>query len=97
MTPTEFKQARHTLGLTEDTKNTFSDLRAAGISERVISGISCLTKQLGESYDDYKQKVFSNLDAMRIKMCDLQHNSDIRRLKGITEKDIARMVKYQTF
>lgn len=64
MTPIKFKQARHTLGLTEDTKITFSDLRAAGISERVISGISCLTKQLGESYDDYKQKVFSNLDAI---------------------------------
>lgn len=27
-------------------------------------------------------------------MADLQHNSDVRRLKGITEKDIARMSKY---
>jgi len=34
---------------------------------------------------------------MLVKKEDLRHNSDIRRLKGITEKDIARMVKYHTF
>jgi hypothetical protein len=30
-------------------------------------------------------------------MADLRHNSDIRRLKGITEKDIARIEKYMKF
>jgi hypothetical protein len=30
-------------------------------------------------------------------MCDLRHNSDIRRLKGITEKDVARIAKYHQF
>jgi len=27
-------------------------------------------------------------------MADLRHNSDIRRLKGVTEKDIKRIEKY---
>jgi len=31
---------------------------------------------------------------MRVKLCDLRHNSDIRRLKGVRPKDIERVVKY---
>jgi (p)ppGpp synthase/HD superfamily hydrolase len=81
----------------EDTKVTYKDLRDAGITERVINGIRALTKQPGQTYDEYKEGVFANEDAMRVKMADLRHNTDIRRLKGVTEKDIARMAKYHTF
>lgn len=81
----------------EDTKVTYRDLRDAGISERVIAGIRALTKLPGQTYDEYKEGVFANVDAMRVKMADLRHNTDIRRLKGISEKDIERMVKYQKF
>ena len=31
---------------------------------------------------------------MRVKKADLQHNSDIRRLKGVRPKDITRIIKY---
>ena len=81
----------------EDTTTTFQNLREAGMSERVIAGIKALTKMPGQTYDEYKQVVFANRDAMIVKMADLRHNTDIRRLKGITEKDIARMTKYHTF
>jgi guanosine-3',5'-bis(diphosphate) 3'-pyrophosphohydrolase len=81
----------------EDTSVTYQDLREAGISERVIVGIEALTKQKGYSYEDYKKQVFGNIDAMKVKLCDLRHNTDIRRLKGVTDKDIARIAKYQTF
>jgi (p)ppGpp synthase/HD superfamily hydrolase len=81
----------------EDTKVTYKDLRDAGISERVIKGITALTKMPGETLEEYKERVFANPDAMRVKMCDLRHNSDIRRLKGVTEKDLARVAKYHTF
>lgn len=81
----------------EDTKVTYRDLRDAGISERVIAGIRALTKLPGQTYDEYKEGVFANIDAMRVKMADLRHNTDIRRLKGVSEKDIERMVKYQKF
>lgn len=81
----------------EDTKMTYSDLRDAGMSERVIEGIRSLTKMPGETYEEYKQKVLSNRDSMLVKQCDLRHNSDIRRLKGVTEKDIDRIAKYQRF
>lgn len=81
----------------EDTKVTYEELRHAGISERVIEGIAALTKMPGQTLDEYKVGVFSNADAMRVKLCDLRHNSDIRRLKGITEKDLQRMQKYHQF
>ena len=81
----------------EDTSVTYQDLRDSHISERVIAGIRSLTKQPGQTYAEYKEGVFSNPDAMRVKMADLRHNTDIRRLKGVTEKDIARMAKYHIF
>ncbi len=81
----------------EDTEVTYADLRDAGMTDRIIEGIRSLTKVKGETYDEYKDRVFANRDAMKVKMADLRHNTDIRRLKGITEKDIARMTKYHTF
>ena len=81
----------------EDTKTTYKDLTAAGISQRVQDGIRALTKVPGETYDEYKERVFASKDAMMVKMCDLRHNSDIRRLKGVTEKDIERIAKYHKF
>jgi len=81
----------------EDSAITFQDLRDLGFTDRIVDAISALTKQNGQTYEEYKDNVFSNRDAMLVKMADLQHNSDIRRLKGVREKDIARMVKYQVF
>jgi (p)ppGpp synthase/HD superfamily hydrolase len=81
----------------EDTKVTYKDLIEAGISERVIAGIRALTKLPGQTYDEYKEGVFANVDAMKVKLCDLRHNTDIRRLKGVSEKDIERMAKYHRF
>lgn len=81
----------------EDTSVTYADLRAAGMSERVIAGIRALTKLPGQTYEEYKDGVFANDDAIIVKMADLRHNTDIRRLKGVTEKDIARMAKYHIF
>jgi (p)ppGpp synthase/HD superfamily hydrolase len=81
----------------EDTRTTYQELQAAGMSTRVIDGIRALTKVPGETYDEYKLRVFSNVDAMKVKVCDLRHNTDIRRLKGLSQKDVERLVKYQTF
>jgi (p)ppGpp synthase/HD superfamily hydrolase len=81
----------------EDTHTTFINLIDAGMSPRVVGGIRALTKQRGESYEEYKEKVFANRDAMKVKLCDLRHNTDIRRLKGVNEKDLNRMAKYQRF
>lgn len=81
----------------EDTDTTYQELREIGFSERIVKGIQSLTKMPGETYDQYKAKVKANPDAIKVKMCDLRHNTDIRRLKSVTEKDIARTEKYNRF
>lgn len=81
----------------EDTNATYTEMRARGFTERVIAGVKCLTKERGESYDEYKAKVASNTDARKVKMSDLRHNSDLRRLKGTSQKDIDRVAKYMLF
>ncbi|BAU40057.1 hypothetical protein [Ralstonia phage RSP15] len=83
--------------LIEDTDMTYQKLREEGMTERIISGIRCLTKLPGETYEEYKARVKSNPDSVLVKMADLTHNSDIRRLKGVRDKDIQRMVRYHTF
>ena len=81
--------------LIEDRKNvTYRLLREMGFNGRVIEGIRCLTKVPGETEEEYLTKVMSNPDAIRVKLADLRHNSDIRRLKGVTEKDVRRIEKY---
>lgn len=68
---------------------------------RVADGIRALSKPIcafrAFDYDEYKAKVKANYDAIRVKMQDLRHNSDITRLKGVTEKDLKRVAKYQIF
>lgn len=81
----------------EDTDVTYKDLKEAGFTDRIINGIRALTKVPGQTYDEYKEGVFANVDAMKVKLADLRHNTDVRRLKGVTEKDIARMEKYHRF
>lgn len=81
----------------EDTKVTFQEMKEAGMTDRVIAALRLITKMPGQSYDEYVSGVLSLPDAMYVKKADLTDNSDIRRLKGVTEKDIERTVKYHRF
>jgi len=79
----------------EDTDATYEDLwKIPGMTQRVIDGIRALTKQPGQTYEEYKAGVFANVDAMRVKIRDVAHNMDPRRMKGRTEKDEKRTIKY---
>lgn len=83
--------------LIEDTTVTADTLYQMGMSERVVQGIVALTKVKGEDYETYKARVFTNRDAIRVKMSDLRHNTDIRRLRGLSQKDFDRTAKYHVF
>lgn len=78
----------------EDTDVTFQDLRELGMSERVIVGVKALTKMPGQTPEEYLAGIKANPDAIKVKLADLRHNMDARRLKGVTEKDRARLDKY---
>ena len=74
-------------------------LTARGFSSRITQAIDNLTKRDGESHEDYKRRVMSHPDSIKVKMADLRHNSDILRLKNkvITEKDVTRTREYHEF
>lgn len=80
--------------IVEDTAMTYSELTALGFSDRVRKGIQAMTKLPGQTPAEYEAQVSINIDAVKVKLADLRHNSDIRRIKGLTEKDVARVVKY---
>lgn len=82
--------------LVEDTPVTDKDLERLGICARVIDGINRLTKVNGQSHEDYLIGILESYDACRVKLADLRHNTDIRRLKGLRQKDLDRMKKYHT-
>ena len=79
----------------DNRKITYAYLRERGMSERVIDGVRCITKVPGETEEEYLEKVLSNVDTMKAKKEDLNHNSKLSRLKGVTEKDLDRNKKYQ--
>ena len=80
--------------LIEDTKVTAKEMLRQGMSPRVVTAIEMLTKRKGQTDEEYLGLILSSIDCMRVKKADLQHNSDIRRLKGVRPKDITRIIKY---
>lgn len=80
----------------EDSDVTIYSLYTRFFSTRVTDALELLTHDEYETYDEYINCICdsANYDAIRVKRKDLEHNSDITRLKGITEKDLKRIEKY---
>lgn len=70
-------------------------LYEAGFSGRVLCALELLTHDRNDPYlEVYIKKICYNYDAILVKRKDLEHNSDITRLKGVTKKDLDRVEKY---
>ena len=68
-------------------------IQAIGFESLTI--LDLLTKKRGEDYlSSYIKRVATNPLATAVKMADLEDNSSILRLKGISKKDFDRMEKY---
>jgi (p)ppGpp synthase/HD superfamily hydrolase len=78
----------------EDTDWTFEKLAQEGFPTEVIEALNCVTKREGEEYDDFVKRSASNKIARKVKVADLEHNMDVRRLSNVTEKDVERLKKY---
>jgi (p)ppGpp synthase/HD superfamily hydrolase len=78
----------------EDTDWTFEKLAQQGFPDEVIEALKCVTKREGEEYEDFVKRSASNKIARKVKLADLQHNMDARRLSKVTEKDVERLKKY---
>ena len=78
----------------EDTDVEESTLRNL-FGDEIADTVRILTHKDDESYDDYIQRISRNKLATRVKMADLQHNMDVRRLPVFGEKDKERLEKYR--
>jgi GTP diphosphokinase / guanosine-3',5'-bis(diphosphate) 3'-diphosphatase len=68
-----------------------------GLTSGMCQVINLLTKIKDSDYEEYISKIKSNSTARKIKIADLEHNMDIKRIIGrsdMTEKDKTRMAKY---
>lgn len=79
----------------EDSELTFDELRSEGFPEVVVLAIAAITKIEGEAYAAYLERVIANPIALRVKIADVTHNLDIRRIANPTEADFQRIVKYK--
>lgn len=79
----------------EDTAVTYDDLREVGYSEEVIEILTYLTKNKGEDYGKYIDRIINggNIHALNIKLADLTHNMEIKRIKNPTVNDYERINK----
>ena len=80
----------------EDTDLTADLLLKKGISPENIYRIQLLTHSSNIKYFDYIKRIKDSNDpiTIEVKEQDLLHNSDLSRLKYITEKDYNRHLKY---
>lgn len=83
--------------LIEDTGMTPLDLEDLGFSKRVVEGIWALTRSPNQLQSLYQLQVMANPDAVRVKLCDLQHNMDLTRLTKMTDRDVERTAEYARF
>ena len=79
----------------EDTDYTAEDLTALGFDEKVIEVLGLLTHEDGVPYMDYVKKLSSNETAVKVKIADLKHNSDLTRLDAVDEWALKRQQKYE--
>ncbi len=78
----------------EDTDVTIEDIAAAGFPKEVCEAVKLLTKDKSLTYMDYVRTIKSNPLAKRVKLLDLEHNSDPGRPLKDPAKKQALMERY---
>jgi len=80
----------------EDTAISLEDLAAVGFSDAVLAAVSLLTHDDPDvAYDEYVAALKHNLLARKVKLADLTHNMDVRRLPAVGEREAKRLKRYR--
>lgn len=79
----------------EDKEVTAEDLLDVGFSEKVVKDVVTLTRVKPIEYSDYIENMIWNgsVEALNVKLADLENNMDITRIKNPSVKDIERVKK----
>src|SRR5690554_2916977 len=78
----------------EDSAWTFEALTNEGFSPEIVEAVKALTHDESETYGEYLVRLAKNPLAVRVKLNDLTDNMDIRRLKELDDKAVARIRRY---
>lgn len=80
----------------EDSPLTLEYLRDQGFPAEVLEAVRLMTHNAETgSYQEYVRRLKPNPIAVKIKLSDLRHNMDIRRMDRVEEKDLERLEKYR--
>ena len=63
--------------------------------DKIVHSLDCLNHADGEAYEDYIKRVATDGVAIKVKLADIDHNSDLSRIEHPTEKDIKRLDRYR--
>jgi len=79
----------------EDSDWTLERLRNEGFSEIILQAIDAVSRRPDEDYNEFIVRASKNSIGRRVKLADLEDNSDLSRLTEVTDRDLARLRKYQ--
>lgn len=77
----------------EDTDYT-QDQLSVFFPQAIVEAVEALTKRRGESYEDYLRRISENPLAIKVKLADLEHNTDLTRFDSPSHTDVDRAQKY---
>lgn len=80
----------------EDTDVTPDYLLSEGFPKNIVEAVLSVTRNEGESYEDFVIRSKQNPIGRQVKIHDLEDNMDITRFNQLTEKDLVRLNKYLT-
>ncbi len=79
----------------EDSEWTLDDLQSEGFPDEVVLAVSLLSRQPGMSYEQFIEEIAPHPLARRVKLADLRHNMDVRRIPQITVDHLTRLEQYR--
>lgn len=79
----------------EDTDMSLELLSDYGFDDEIKKALKLMIHYSSVPYMDYIKKIKENPMALKVKIADLQHNSDLTRLDNIDAYSIARIEKYK--
>ena len=81
----------------EDTDVELIDLVLIGFPLRIVNAVDAITHRKGEDRRVYLNRVANDPIAVRVKLADLMHNSDLTRIKNrlLEQKDYDRVERYK--
>ncbi len=80
----------------EDSDITIQQLSQLGFPAEILAVLPLLTKQRGETYEEFISRLLPNQVACQVKLADLCDNMDLSRIPEPSELDFERLHKYKT-